>query len=60
MQDLANRAALALDNANLYAERTRVARTLQRSLLPEALPRLGGVQLASAYHPVRRGQRGRR
>lgn len=55
MQDLANRAALALDNANLYAERTRVARTLQRSLLPGALPMIGGLELASAYHPVGEG-----
>ena len=55
MQDLANRAALALDNANLYAERTRVARTLQRSLLPDALPAIGGLQLASAYHPAGEG-----
>jgi serine phosphatase RsbU (regulator of sigma subunit) len=55
MQDLANRAAMALDNANLYVERTRVARTLQRSLLPDALPRVEGVQLASAYHPAGEG-----
>jgi PAS domain S-box-containing protein len=55
MQELADRAAMALDNSNLYAERTHVARTLQRSLLPEALPRVRGVQLASAYHPVSEG-----
>jgi PAS domain S-box-containing protein len=55
MQDLASRAAMALNNANLYSERTRVARTLQRSLLPEALPTVQGVQLASAYHPVGEG-----
>jgi serine phosphatase RsbU (regulator of sigma subunit) len=52
MQDLANRAAMALDNANLYAERTHVVRTLQRSLLPDALPEVSGLRLASAYHPV--------
>jgi serine phosphatase RsbU (regulator of sigma subunit) len=55
MQDLANRAAMALDNANLYAERTHVVRTLQRSLLPDALPEVSGVQFASAYHPVGEG-----
>jgi serine phosphatase RsbU (regulator of sigma subunit) len=55
MQDLANRAALALDNANLYAERTRVAQTLQRSLLPGALPTVQGLRLSSAYHPVGEG-----
>ncbi len=55
MRDLANRAAMALDNANLYAELAHVARTLQRSLLPDALPEVPGVQLASAYHPVGEG-----
>jgi hypothetical protein len=55
MRDLAGRAAMALDNANLYAERTRVARTLQRSLLPDALPAPARVELASAYHPVGEG-----
>jgi PAS domain S-box-containing protein len=55
MQDLAGRAAMALDNANLYAERTRVARTLQRSLLPDALPAVAGLQLASVYRPVGQG-----
>jgi PAS domain S-box-containing protein len=55
MQDLANRAAMALDNATLYAERARVARTLQRSLLPDALPMVEGLRFASAYHPVGEG-----
>ncbi len=55
MRDLAGRAAMALDNANLYAERAHVAHTLQRSLLPDALPEVPGVQLASAYHPVGEG-----
>jgi PAS domain S-box-containing protein len=55
MQELASRAAMALDNANMYAERARVARTLQRSLLPEGLPPVRGVQLASAYRPVGEG-----
>jgi PAS domain S-box-containing protein len=55
MQDLADRAAMALDNANLYAERTLVAQTLQRSLLPDALPVVAGVGLASVYRPVGQG-----
>ncbi len=55
MRDLAGRAAMALDNANLYAERALVAHTLQRSLLPDALPEVPGVQFASAYHPVGEG-----
>jgi PAS domain S-box-containing protein len=48
-EDLARRAALALDNARLYAERDQVARTLQRSLLPAELPRIPGVDVAARY-----------
>jgi serine phosphatase RsbU (regulator of sigma subunit) len=55
MRDLADRAATALDNANMYAARTHLARTLQRSLLPDTLPALEHVALSSAYHPVGEG-----
>ena len=51
-QSLANRAGLALDNARLYRERSHVARTLQASLLPEALPVIPGVSLAARYEPL--------
>jgi PAS domain S-box-containing protein len=51
-EDLARRAALALDNARLYEERDQVARTLQRSLLPPELPRIPGVDLAARYLPA--------
>jgi hypothetical protein len=50
--DLVDRAAMALDNAMLYAARTHLARTLQSSLLPDKLPTLDQVALASAYHPA--------
>ena len=49
LEDLGRRAALALDNARLYAERNAVATTLQRSLLPPDLPRIPGAQLAARY-----------
>lgn len=55
MRELADRAAMALDNATLYEERARVAQTLQRSLLPEALPEVKGLEIAHAYHPVGAG-----
>jgi serine phosphatase RsbU (regulator of sigma subunit) len=55
MHDLADRAAIALDNANMYVARTHLARTLQRSLLPETLPVLDKLALSSAYHPVGEG-----
>ena len=48
-QDLARRAALAADNARLYAERSHVARKLQESLLPQLLPDIPGVELAARY-----------
>jgi PAS domain S-box-containing protein len=49
LEDLGQRAALSLDNARLYAERTAIASTLQRSLLPPDLPRIPGAQLAAVY-----------
>jgi PAS domain S-box-containing protein len=48
-EDLGRRAALALDTARLYEERTAVAHTLQRSLLPPVLPEVPGVEIAARY-----------
>lgn len=48
-EDLGRRAALALDTARLYEERSAVARTLQRSLLPPGLPDIPGVDIAARY-----------
>ena len=45
------RAGVALDNANVYAERDRVANTLQRSLLPPVLPTVPGFDVAAHYRP---------
>ncbi|HET9443246.1 MAG TPA: GAF domain-containing SpoIIE family protein phosphatase, partial [Acidimicrobiales bacterium] len=52
VEDLAGRAAVAIDNARSHTERGEVARTLQRSLLPASLPRIPGVELAQGYHPM--------
>jgi serine phosphatase RsbU (regulator of sigma subunit) len=49
---IAERAALAVENARLYTERSEIARTLQSSLLPEALPVLPGWEIAALYRPV--------
>ena len=54
-QDLAARAATAIENARLYTERSDVAQTLQASLLPEELPHVGGWQFAADYRPGQRG-----
>jgi serine phosphatase RsbU (regulator of sigma subunit) len=48
-RSLAVRAALAVENARLYTERSHIAQTLQRSLLPPALPEVPGLELAARY-----------
>jgi serine phosphatase RsbU (regulator of sigma subunit) len=52
VEGIAHRAALALDNARIHAERRRVAQTLQQSLLPPVLPSLAGVSLGAEYVPT--------
>ena len=54
-EDLARRAALAVDNARLYGERTRVARALQASLLPKSLPPVPGFEVAARYQAAGEG-----
>jgi PAS domain S-box-containing protein len=46
---VAQRASLAVENARLYEEHSHIARTLQRSLLPPALPDVPGLELAARY-----------
>ncbi len=52
IDDVARRAALAIDNARIHAERTRVAQTLQKSLLPPALPAVDGIGFGAEYVPT--------
>lgn len=47
--------AQALERAGLYDEATTRARTLQRSLLPQALPELPEVTTAARYQPAEQG-----
>lgn len=47
--ELADRAALALDNARLYQERDRIARNLQRGLRPPKPPEVPGLDLAVVF-----------
>ncbi|WP_052359286.1 SpoIIE family protein phosphatase [Actinoplanes friuliensis] len=52
LEDVARRAALAIDNARIHDERRKVARTLQASLLPPALPHVPGIGFAAEYVPT--------
>jgi serine phosphatase RsbU (regulator of sigma subunit)/anti-sigma regulatory factor (Ser/Thr protein kinase) len=51
LEDVARRAALAVDNARIHDERRRVAHTLQQSLLPPVLPIVPGIGFAAEYVP---------
>ncbi|WP_435864640.1 SpoIIE family protein phosphatase [Streptomyces sparsogenes] len=48
LEDIARRAALALDNARLYQRQRKVAETMQRHLLPQ-LPRVPRLQMTARY-----------
>jgi serine phosphatase RsbU (regulator of sigma subunit)/PAS domain-containing protein len=48
-EELAARAGMAIDNARLYTERSRIAHTLQVKLLPERLPDILGALMAARY-----------
>ena len=54
-EDLSRRAALALDNARLYSERTAISQSLQRSLLPPDLPHIEGVEVEVIYRAAGEG-----
>jgi serine phosphatase RsbU (regulator of sigma subunit) len=48
-EELAGRAAIAVEHARLHAARTHVATTLQRSLLPPRLPVIPGLEIAARF-----------
>ena len=50
-ETLAARISLAIENIRLFRERSHIAETLQRSLLPDRLPDVPGVELAARYRP---------
>jgi PAS domain S-box-containing protein len=49
---IAERAAVAVENSRLYGERAAIAETLQKSLLPEALPSIERWEIAALYRPA--------
>jgi GAF domain-containing protein len=46
---ITGQAALAIDNARLYAQQKAFADTMQRSLLPRTAPELPGLELGDVY-----------
>jgi PAS domain S-box-containing protein len=52
-QEIASRAAVCIDNAQRYTQQQRTALTLQRSLLPRAVPHQLAVEVAPRYIPAR-------
>jgi GAF domain-containing protein len=54
-EELGRVAGVAVDNARLYEERSRIARTLQRSLLPPRLPEIPGIEVAARHRAAGEG-----
>lgn len=55
LQLVGDRVALAVDRARLFEQERHIAETLQRSLLPEQLPRIPGMDVAVRYLPAGAG-----
>ena len=53
-EDLARRAALAIDNADLYSQTRRTAAVLKATLLPQEMPEVEGWQLGTVYRQAGR------
>lgn len=56
-EELARRAAVAIDNSRLYEREHRVASALQRAMLPAHLPSPDRLELSYAYRPAERESR---
>lgn len=51
-EDLARRAAVAIDNAGLHTELGEIAVRLQRAVLPTGMPVVAGWEIAAHYSPA--------
>ncbi len=49
---IAERVALALENARIASERSEIAETLQRGLRPPPIPHISGWSVAALYRPA--------
>lgn len=54
LEALAGQCALAVERAEMYEREHTTAETLQRSLLPDKLPVVAGLELNALYKPVTR------
>jgi serine phosphatase RsbU (regulator of sigma subunit)/PAS domain-containing protein len=54
-EDLARRAALAIENARLYGAEHDIAHALQQSLLPGTLTQPPGIEVVARYRPAGEG-----
>jgi PAS domain S-box-containing protein len=55
LSELADRAAIALDNARLYRERDLVAKNLQRGLRPPRPPEVPGLEISVVFEAAGEG-----
>jgi PAS domain S-box-containing protein len=51
LTEIAARAAIAIENAELYEREHRVSATLQQALLPTRLPTIAGLEFDAIYEP---------
>jgi PAS domain S-box-containing protein len=58
VEDVAQRAAVAIDNSELHSQTREAAVRLQRAVLPDVLPEVSGWQFASYYSPSGRTEVG--
>ena len=57
-EDLARRAAMAIDNSELHTQTHEAAVRLQRAVLPDELPKIPGWEVAAHYSPADRTEVG--
>jgi serine/threonine-protein kinase RsbW len=55
VEEIARRLATGLANADTFAREHAIAETLQRSILPDTLPQIPGLDLAVRYLPATQG-----
>jgi serine phosphatase RsbU (regulator of sigma subunit) len=55
IEELARTASMAIENARVHQESSRIAQTLQNSLLPPETPEIPGLDIAVRYRPAGSG-----